>query len=524
MSIYNKLNRRSFIKHTSSAAALSVLGGPLTSLAQRKQLSSGEDLYFRSATEVASMILEKKISSYELTKMMLARIESIEPKINAINVLLADQALEKAREADNQLAKGNILGPLHGVPITIKDTFRIKDVLTTVGNPALAHYKPDYDAVSVARLKSAGAVILGNTNVPYMLDDHQSNNEIYGRTNNPWHLGHSPGGSTGGGAAALAAGMSFLSLGSDTAGSIRVPAHFCGVFGHKPTLELVPKQGQIPPMPGALPYSSNGLSVAGPLARDTNDLKILLEVCGGPVSPQSLAYSWKLPAARKKDLKSYKIRYVVDHEDYPLSSDNIPVIEKALRVFKSAGTLLDEGWPEGMDAIELFHLYMYLIYASASKGASVETIEAFRNSSSTLDSPLQKLKAQAFTDPHKFFVQKDKTRLKMRELWQEFFKDYDAFVIPTAIVPAYPHSDVPWDKRILNTPDGDREYDDMFFWISFATLAGLPATVIPIGTTQDGLPVGLQVIGPYLEDATPIHIAGLLSEALGGIQHPPGFE
>jgi amidase len=523
MSMKNFTSRRSFLKNTSSIAALSLLGASRLSAFGTGQRSE-EELFYKSATEVAKMIVDKKISSVELTNLMLKRIEKIEPRINAINMLLAEQALETAREADNLLAKGKMLGALHGVPMTIKDTFRIKGVRTTVGNPALSDYVPDYDAVSVARLKAAGAVILGNTNVPYMLDDHQSYNEIYGRTNNPWNLGHSPGGSTGGGAAALAAGISYLSLGSDTAGSIRVPAHFCGIFGHKPTLELVPKQGQIPPMPGALPYSSNGLSVAGPLARSTDDLKLLLEVCGGPVSPDSVAYSWKLPGARKTRLQDYKIRYVLEDKNYPVSSEMTPVLDAAMQNFKKAGAKLDEGWPDGMDALELFYLYMYLIYASASKGASMDEIEAYRKEAYPLDTPLQKLKAQAFTDPHKRFVEKDKTRLKVREMWQEFFTDYDAFIIPTAIVPAYPHSDVPWDKRILSTPDGDRAYDDMFFWISFATLAGLPATVIPVGTTANSLPVGLQIIGPYLEDATPIHLAGLLSEAIGGIQHPPGFE
>ena len=178
-----KLNRRIFLKNASSITMLSLLGHPIAArYAQKKERDSDEELYFQSASDVAQLIINKKISSVELTNMILARIEKIEPKINAINVLLTEEALEKAKEADNTLAKGNIIGPLHGVPVTIKDTFRIKGVLTTVGNPALSDYIPDYDAVSVARLKAAGAVILGNTNVPYMLDDHQSFNEIYGRT------------------------------------------------------------------------------------------------------------------------------------------------------------------------------------------------------------------------------------------------------------------------------------------------------------------------------------------------------
>ena len=518
------VNRRSFIKRASSLAAISIIDKvtPLQSSPFKNELRIN-DIHYASATHVAQLIREKKISSEELTNLILVRIEKVEPKINTINVLLRDEAIEAARTADNSLAKGNLLGPLHGVPITIKDTFRIKNVLTTVGNPDLSDYVPEYDAVSVARLRNAGAIILGNTNVPYMLDDHQSFNDIYGRTNNPWDLGHSPGGSTGGGAAALAAGISYLSLGSDTAGSIRVPAHFCGVYGHKPTLELVPKQGQIPPMPGALPYSSNGLSVAGPLARSTEDLKLLLEVCGGPVHPQSIAYSWKLPPARKTRLKDYKIKLVLNNENYTVSTESTSVLNAAISEFRKAGAQLEDGWPADVDPMELFYLYMYLIYASASKGANEDLIRTYRKNLGKEDIPLRKLKAQAFTDPHKYFVEKDKTRLKVREIWQTFFKEHDAFIIPTAIVPAYPHSDIPWDKRVLKTADGDREYDDMFFWISFATLAGLPSTVIPVGNTSTGLPVGIQIIGPFLEDATPIHLGGLLSEVLGGIQHPGDF-
>ena len=223
----NKLNRRTFLKNTSALATISMLGSHAIGRSSKfNSISAGEDIHYKSATEVAQLIRDKKISSLEITKLILNRIEKIEPKVNAINVLLKEEAMKNAKEADEALAKGTILGPLHGVPMTIKDTFRIKGVLTTVGNPALSDYVPDYDAISVARLKNSGAILLGNTNVPYMLDDHQSFNEIYGRTNNPWNLGHSPGGSTGGGAAALAAGLSYLSLGSDTAGSIRGTSTF----------------------------------------------------------------------------------------------------------------------------------------------------------------------------------------------------------------------------------------------------------------------------------------------------------
>jgi len=484
---------------------------------------SVDAIYYKSASEVANMIIDKKISSVELTQMMLSRIEKIEPEVNAINVLLAEQALQQAKDADDALTRREISGPLHGVPITIKDSFQIKGIITTAGNPVLANYVGEEDAVSVARLRNAGAVILGNTNTPYMLDDHQSFNEIYGRTNNPWDLGRSPGGSTGGGAAALAAGMSYLSLGSDTGGSIRVPSHFCGLFGHKPTIDLVPKKGSIPPLPGSLPYVTNKLSVAGPLARSATDLKLLLEICGGPIYPESVAYSWKLPAARKNHVKDYKIKFVIDDVNCPISSEIKPTMEKAIEEFRKAGLNLEEGWPAQVDAKTQYYNYMYLQYAHIARGAKPEVIEELKTTMNANGSPLQTLKRRAFTEPHKYFNEEDSRRQQFRDIWQEYFREYDAFILPVAFVPAYPHTTVPWATRMLQTPEGERHYDDMLFWISFATLTGMPATVFPIGLTKSRLPVGLQIIGPFLEDATPIFLAERLSDILGGIKHPSRY-
>ncbi|MBR9999606.1 MAG: hypothetical protein KFF73_11575, partial [Cyclobacteriaceae bacterium] len=390
---------------------------------------------------------------------------------------------------------------------------------------------PDEDAAAVARLKKAGVIILGNTNVPLMLDDHQSFNDVYGRTLNPWNPERSPGGSTGGGAAALAAGLSYLSLGSDTGGSIRIPSHFCGVFGHKPTIDLVPKKGSIPPLPGSLPYKSNGLSVAGPLARSAEDLKLLLEICGGPVGHESVAYSWKLPGVRKPGLNDFRIGYVLDDPLCPVSSEIKPVMQNAMDKFEKAGVRVEEGWPSNLNPEEQFHNYVYLLHAYISGGASDNEIKNLYAQGKNGSKTLENIRAMAYSNPHKYFKEQESMRLKAREDWQKFFGDYDAFILPVAFVPAFPHINKPWylhhpdpaRKRVLQTPEGERDYDDMIFWISFATLTGLPATVFPIGISNTGLPVGLQVIGPFLEDATPIFLAGKLAEIAGGIRHPEGY-
>ncbi len=528
----NSIDRRSFLHKTSlMASAVSFSSSLSYGMLGSDTNVRDSEIPFLGATEIVDLILRKKISSVELTRLMLSRINEIDKKINAINVLMEEEALTNAKKADEMLSRGEILGPLHGVPITIKDSFRIKGVVTTAGNPLLRDYVPEYDAVSVARLKKAGAIVLGNTNVPYMLDDHQSFNDIYGRTLNPWDLNRSPGGSTGGGAAALAAGLSFLSLGSDTAGSIRIPSHFCGVFGHKPTIDVVPKKGQIPPLPGSLPYKSNGLSVAGPLARRAEDLRLLMEICGGPPEPESIAYSWKMPEVRKSNLKDFRIKYVLDDPLCPVSSEIKPVLNSALKKFRKAELNMEEGWPDTIDREEQYHNYIYLLHANVSGGAPDSEIEILRESADSDEKNMSNIRAKAFSNPHKYFKQQESRRLKAREDWQKYFSEYDAFVMPVAFVPAFPHIEKPWypnnpdpaKRRILNTPEGERDYDDLLFWISFATLTGLPATVFPIGLTGTGLPVGLQIIGPFLEDATSIYLAGKLSEIADGIRHPEGY-
>jgi amidase len=518
--INSPVTRRSFIKKSTILTGASLLSYPGFGNSFSVKNNS---LPFLSAAEAANEIRMKNISSFELTQMILERIKKYNPKINAIILLIEEQALERAREADAALAKGENWGVFHGVPITIKDSFQIEGVATTAGAPFLKDYIPDNDATAVARLKKSGAVILGHTNVPFMLSDHQSFNEIYGRTNNPWNLDRTPGGSTGGGAAAVTAGLSYLSIGSDIGGSIRVPAHFCGIFGHKPTVDLIPQRGHIPPVPGTPPSPSSELPVAGPLARSAEDLRLALSVCGGPDTPENIAYSWKLPEPRKKELKQYKIKYVINHPDCPVSSEISPLMEQAIQEFKNHGLQIDEGWPEDVNPAEQYLNYLYLLMGAMSMGLPNEEIERMKAIPSSQRTPSQSLQIQAISDSHIQYNKMESNRLRARMIWQKFFREYDAFILPTAFVPAFPHTTKPWEERLLDTPEGQRPFNDMLFWISFATHTGLPASVFPIGVSKTGLPVGLQVIGPFLEDATPIDIAGKFNEILGGIQHPQGY-
>ena len=454
------------------------------------------DLVFASAVDAGRAIRTGKVSSQQLTKHILERIDRYNPALNAVITILKDEALERARAADQALAKGELWGPLHGVPCTVKDTFEMAGVRTTAGSPALTDHVPAKDAVVVARLGAAGAVIIGHTNVPLMAGDVQTFNEIFGTTNNPWGLRRTPGGSTGGGAAALAAGLSFVSIGSDIGGSIRTPAHFCGVYGHKPSLNVIPHRGHIPPLPGVRVPPAD-LGVAGPLARSAADLELALEILGGPDREGAIAYSWSLPPARGARLTDYRLGYVVDDPLCPVSSDVEGVILEAIEALRKAGVRLEEGWPSGVNPAEQYDTYRFLLYSTFAHELRDEQFDDLREQAAIKDGSHEAIFASAVTSPHKHFQAASNRRMAARAAWQEYFRTHDAFLLPTAFVPAFPHDQSqPEVERRLYTSEGSRDYWDILFWISFATLSGLPATTAPVGLTSDGLPVVSRSWGP----------------------------
>jgi amidase len=410
------------------------------------------------------------------------------------------------------------------VPITVKDTFEVAGVTTTAGSPSLRNHVPTRDATVVARLRGAGAIILGKTNVPIFASDWQSFNAVYGQTNNPWDVGRTPGGSTGGGAAALAAGLSYLEPGSDLAGSIRIPAHFCGIYGHKPTLDVVPQRGHIPPPPPIQATPPTTLPVVGPLARSAADLRAALEVMGGPDGDEARAWRWSLPPARGARLGDYRIGYVLDDPRGPVSPEVGEVLAAAVEALRKAGARLEEGWPPGLDVGEQYAAYLTLLYARFTPPAREDQLEGLRRLAANQDGSYLAKYARAVTASDAYVQTMEIRRRAARAIWQAYFRTHDAFLMPTALVPAFPH-DHSGDQlgRVLTTPSGPRPYGDLCFWISFATLAGLPATTAPVGLTKAGLPVGIQIVGPYLEDATPIDVAGRLSDVVGGFRAPAGF-
>jgi amidase len=511
-----RLTRRAFLGGAATLVGTSLLGA-------RPAAAAVGDLDFTPALAAAQAIRRGEVSSVELTRRMLDRIGRHNVRLNAIVTLTADAALARAGAADEARSRGEWWGPFHGVPCTIKDTLEVAGVRTTAGSPQLASHQSARDAVIVARLRAAGAVLLGKTNVPPMAADWQSHNPIFGATNNPWDPTRTPGGSTGGGAAAIAAGLSFLEPGSDLAGSIRIPAHFCGIYGHKPTLGVIPQRGHIPPPPG-ITAPPPVLPVLGPLARSAADLRAALEVMGGPDDEDARAYRWSLPPARGARLAEYRLGFVLDDPACPVASDVREVLGRAIDGLRAAGVQLEEGWPPGLKPAEQYETYLTLLYSLFAIEARDEQLEGLRQRAARQDGSHEARWARAFTAPHRHYALANGRRMAARGIWRAYFQTHDAFLLPTTLVAAFPH-DHSGDMmaRRLTTPEGPRSYLDLSFWISFATLAGLPATTAPVGLTRGNLPVGIQIVGPYLEDATPIDVAGRLADVLGGFRPPPGF-
>jgi amidase len=453
----------------------------------------------QSATNAARMLSRKEISSRELTEMLLARIDSVNPALNAVVALRPEAALQEAAAADEATARGDATGPLHGVPMTIKDSFNVAGLHTSWGNPAFKDFVADWDATVVQRLRRAGAIIIGKSNVAFMLGDFgQTANELYGVTNNPWDTTRTPGGSSGGTAAALSAGMTFLEYGSDLVGSIRIPASFCGVYGLKPSVGIVPLTGFQPPGPPAGPSDMMYMSAVGPLGRSAHDLRAALSVTGGPEDQAEKAYTWTLSPSRHTRLEDFRVGVVLDHEQSPLSNEVVGPLSNAVDTLAQAGATVIEGWPDGVDPVrnyESFGFHVRLFFAFQQPDENFATLSEV--------------------------VDHENRRMAARAAWSRYFNEIDVFLCPVNITPAFPHDTRPFEERTITTPEGERPYNDQAFWVSHASLAGLPAVAAPIGRTPGGLPVGAQMVGPLYEDNTAITFAELFTDVIGGYEPPP---
>lgn len=502
----------------SEIAAAEVAGMSPRAASEAATVSQAPRLEFATALEAAAAVRKKQVSSVELTQQAFARIDRYNPKLNAFAYLLREDALARAKEADEARARGKSLGALHGVPIHVKESFAVAGHPCTWGIPELKDSKAPQNSDAVDKLLGAGAVLLGATNVPLGLGDWQSYNAIYGTTNNPWDLKRTPGGSSGGTAAALAAGLGYLSIGSDIGGSIRVPAHFCGVYGHKPTLDLVSDAGHLPGGDHGFAGFSTLLAVGGPLARSAEDLLEAMRILGGPTDYSAKAWKWELPPSRHNSVRDFRVGYVLDDAYCPVAPETKAALDKVVRTLEIAGAKLKPGWPSGLKIGELYDNYMFHLDAFLYSTQPAADQEAARKAAAEAGKSLPGLASFADWQTQNF------RRLKYRAQWQAYFDDVDVFLSPVAFTTAFPHDhSEPQSKRIIAISPGPRPYMDMIRWIAPATLTGCPATVAPIGLSDAGLPIGVQIMGPFWEDATPITFAKLLSRELGGFVPPPGY-
>ena len=482
---------------------------------------------FKTAVELSAALAARQVSAVELAQDAIDRIERHDDKINAVCVRDFERGLAAARAADAALARGETR-PLLGIPMTVKESYNVAGLPTTWGVPAQKNFMPAEDALSVSRVKDAGGVILGKTNVPLSLGDWQSYNEIYGTTNNPYDLGRTPGGSSGGSSAALAAGYGPLSLGSDIGGSLRVPAFHCGVYAHKPTFALAPSRGHTPPQLQPLPLDRD-LAVIGPMARSAADLSLLLDAIAGPDPMEAgKAYRLELPAPRHTRLKDFRV-LVVD-TDPVMPTDNVVrgTIDKLASNLDKAGVKLEHSSPLLPDFAASSRLYMRMLMSFLGATFPPEIYAGAQAAAAKLPPSETSLGAERLRGialSHRNWVMDDGARARLRAQWRELFRTFDAVICPIMPTPAYPHDHSPEQENRRVLIDGKpHAYSDQLAWPGIATLPGLPSTAIPTGFAPDGLPVGVQIVGPWLEDRTPLKLAELIEREFGGFVPPKMFD
>jgi amidase len=480
------------------------------------------EVAFRSATELLRALARRELSSAELLDLYLDRVAKLNPRINAVVHVDAERARARARAADAARARGESWGALHGLPITIKDSFEVAGMPCTSGAPELAKHVPERHADSAQRLVDAGAIVFGKTNLPLYAGDFQSYNAVYGTTNNPWDVTRGPGGSSGGSAAALAAGLTSLELGSDIGGSIRNPAHFCGVYGLKTTHGIVPMRGHIPGPPGTL--SEDDLGVGGPMGRSAADLALGLDVLAGPSPSDAVAWRLELPPPRANRLADLRVGVWLEDPLGPVDAEVGDVLSNAVDAIAKTGARIDAK-TRPIDPREQHRTYAQLLNAVMGAGSPPEVLARAEAAAPTIPASEDSFSVNALRGlalRHREWLGLNERRARLRAQWASYFRDVDVMlcpIMPTAAF-AHDHSEINTRTLIIN---GKAEPYFQLFWAGLAVNAYLPGAVAPAGRTRAGLPVGIQIVGAYLEDRTPVAAAALLADVLGGFTPPPGW-
>ncbi len=475
-----------------------------------------------TATQLLGQLRRGTLSSTDLLEQLLARTHHYNPRINAVVTLDEERARLAAQRMDERAHSRHHVGVLHGLPMTVKDTMETAGVRTTAGVPALCEHVPEHNATAVQRLEDAGAVIFGKTNTPAWAADLQTTNDIFGTTTNPWHAEHTCGGSSGGAAASVAMGFTPLELGSDIGGSLRNPAHYCGVYSHKPSWGIVPDRGHVPGPPGT--RAPTDLAVLGPVARSAEDLALALEVLAGPGDNDRTGWQLALPGARHDRLQDYRVAVYLDDACAPVDAQVGDVLSNAMdRLAAHGAGIVQQAPPVAMP--EALDVYLRLLYAVTGGGMPQKVRESLRQVAAAADADDQswptRMARYSVLD-HADWLVASELRYRYREQWRVFFGDFDVLLAPVTGVTAPRHNHDPDVMRRQITVNGrQRNYWEQLAWVGpLATLPGLPATVAPLGLAANGLPVGIQIIGPWLEDYTPIRFAELMAPITGGFTPP----
>ncbi|RJS27250.1 amidase [Corallococcus sp. H22C18031201] len=482
--------------------------------------TSASRLVFQSTTELAAAVRERRVTAVEVLEAHLAQAAAHNPALNAVVTRDESAARQRAVEADAALARGESWGPLHGVPITVKDAFSTAGLRTTASFPPLSGYVPTEDATAVARLKRAGAIIWGKTNLPLLAGDYQTQSPLFGRTQNPHDLERTPGGSSGGAAAAVASGFTPFELGSDLGGSIRIPAHFCGLFGLKPTEHRVSNAGHIPDLPGG-PRTVRHMACSGPLARTVADLRLVLSVIEGP-DARNLEVPPLTPLAppRSRAVSSLRIAWMDDFGGVVPCRESRAALARLVAELSAQGATVERVTPPAFDFHEAWSTWGEL--EGAEVGAPLPLWHRLRFQLQFLamagKDPLARAIARgARSDVGHYMAILERREALVASL-ERFLSGWDAWLVPVTTGPAIPHTRPGEWVRVDGEP---RAYlSSLGAYTSVFNLTGNPVVVLPVGRTQAGLPLGAQLVGRRWDDAALLDVAEAVAPWGGGFVRP----
>ena len=485
-----------------------------------RPVSIGFPWHHASVGAVQAALLRGEVTSVELVQACESVWREANPRLNAVVVSDFERAYLTARECDAQRREGLARGPLHGVPFTIKESFDVLGWPTTVGDPAFADNMATRHATVVQRLLDAGAILLGKTNVPLWLRDWQSYNAVYGTTRNPHDLSRTPGGSSGGSAAAVCSGMAFFDVGSDIGSSIRNPAHYCGIFSHKSTHGLIPLDGH--GLPGGVTFPD--INVAGPLARSASDLRHVLGALAGPSVDAACAVRIELPPCDVDDLRQVRFGILPNHAVAEVDATVEQCLVDLGKTLEREGAQVVWNARPALDAAELLRVYTLLLRAATCGYLSDEAYASAQTAAREVahdDMRYSSLQHTGEVLSHRDWLRLQPLRDGYAAAWRALFEQVDVLLCPVAATPAFPLNEAgaPW-QRTLNVNGRAQPLTTQLFWAGHSGLCGLPSTVAPAGRTAQGLPVGVQIVAPLYHDLRAIRVAELL-EAAGYAFVPP---